>query len=769
MEVCGKYISMDAIEEIRGVVAGDPGISRGKLSRLVCERLGWRSCNGRLQEVSGRQVLAKLDRCGVIDLPVRDKGSFFKSPGSSKSRDLPSVPEVACSLSDLGAVQVIAVPGAKTEQSQQWNAMMDTYHYLGSGPLCGAQIRYLVRSPQQGWLGALSFSAPAWHLKPRDRWIGWSEAARRANLRKVVCNSRFLILPTVRVDNLASHVLSLALVRLLDDWHERYAYRPVLVETFVDPTRFFGACYRAANWKSLGNSAGRSTAFPNGKVSDGPKEIFVYPLSRRWRSILCREPRDPLCSRPRPETFSDWAEEEFTSIGVYDKRLKARLFGIARDFFAQPGEPIPQALEGSQAKTKGAYRFFTNKRVTMDKVLRAHTESTVERIKSHSLVFSVQDTTVLNYTSHHTEGLGPIGTKKAPSTGLIVHDTMAFSAQGTPLGLLDVQCWARDPKQAGKKYRRKELPIEEKESNKWLKSYRAAAEVQALCPDSTLVSMGDREADIYELFDEAAQTPGGPKLLIRAERSRNRRVKGAEQDATQYLWERMSHEPVAGHVMIRVPKRHGRPSRDARLEIRFACLELMAPRGKGPGSLALWSVYASEVDYGAEVSEPLEWMLLTNIATSTFEQATERLEWYAGRWNIEVYHRILKSGCRIEDRFLQMGERLETCLAIDMVVAWRIHWLTHHGRETPDLPCDVFLTEEQWKVLWVHRENKPPPGDPPPLSWCVGAIGRLGGFLGRKGDGHPGPTVIWRGLLRLHYLTIGSRTQHLIHEPRAGP
>jgi len=183
-------------------------------------------------------------------------------------------------------------------------------------------------------------------------------------------------------------------------------------------------------------------------------------------------------------------------VELYDPRLKRRLFDIVRDFYGQPQAPIPQAC-GSHGATKAAYRFFGNERVTMDKVLRSHVESTIERVKAHEVVLAVQDSTSLNYTAHHAmKGLGPINNTVNSSVGLLVHDTMAFTIQGTPLGLLDVQCWARDKEDRTKKKRRHHLPIEQKESVKWLKSYRAAAEAQRLCPQTMLVGMGDREADI---------------------------------------------------------------------------------------------------------------------------------------------------------------------------------------------------------------------------------------------------------------------------------
>jgi len=384
-------------------------------------------------------------------------------------------------------------------------------------------------------------------------------------------------------------------------------------------------------------------------------------------------------------------------------------------------------------------------------------------------VLAVQDTTTLNYTAHPgTAGLGPINTKSDQAVGLILHDTMAFSSEGTPLGLLDVQCWARDPEEAGKKAKRKELPIEQKESVKWLRSYRALAEVQQLCPHTTLVSVGDREADLHELFHEAQQTPSGPKLLVRAERTRQRQVEAAEAEAHEYLWEKMPAEPVAGHQEVHIPRNGARAARTAKLEVRSASVTLRPPKDKELADVPMWAVYAREVDSPPEVTSPLQWMLLTTVAVSSFAQAVERLRWYALRWGIEVYHRVIKSGCRIEDRQLNSADRIESCLAIDLVVAWRIYWLTKQSRETPDIPCDVVLNEDEWKVLYASVRDEPPPSEPPSLRDAVRMIAKLGGFLGRKSDGDPGTTTLWRGLVRLANIVIGYRIARRLaagHDP----
>jgi hypothetical protein len=767
MELCGQYFSTELIDRIGETLEVEPSISRRSMSRQVCEWLDWRAANGKLKEVSCRKALLELDRRGLIELPEVDERHRFPERSAHPGALEGCVGEVECSLAELGQVEVVPVSSRYSKASGIWNDLMDRYHYLGSGPLCGAQIRYLVRSDRYGWLGALSFSAGTRRLKKRDEWIGWSERARYANLQRVVCNSRFLILPTVRVPNLASHVLSLSTGRLCDDWEERYGYSPVLVETFVDPVRFRGTCYAAANWERVGSTAGRSSAYPNGKVSTGKKQIYGYGLCADWRSILCTEPAEAFGDKPRPASFDDWAEEEFSSVEFYDVRLRKRLLTLARDFWAQPGALTPQACNGSEAKIRAAYRFFSNNQVDMQTLLKPHRESTLERIKAHSVVLAVQDTSTLNYTAHgSTEGLGPINTKKDKSKGLILHDTMAFDPEGTPLGLLDVQCWARDPRAAGKRARRKELPIEEKESMKWLNRYQVVAEAQALCPETTMVSVGDREADIYELFSMAMADPSGPKLLVRAERSRNRKV---GEEGQGHLWEKMAGERVAGSYEIDVPAKTSVPARTAKLEVRFAKVTLKPPKRKSLAPVEVWAVYAREVDCPDNVKSPLEWMLLTTVEVSTFEDAVRIVTWYTRRWGIETYHRTLKSGCRIKDRRLGTADRLQACLAIDMVVAWRVLYLTMRARQTPSVPCDILLSEDEWKGLWVFATKTRPPAEAPPLIGAALMIGELGGFRKSRRYPYPGATAVWRGLQRLEDIALAYAAAEHVRRQRDGP
>jgi hypothetical protein len=701
-----------------------------------------------LKEMSCRKALVKLQASGVLDLPERKNGYAFEQASATGVE--PCVPDVECALGELGDIDVYPVSSRYAKDSKIWFALLDRHHYLGSGPLCGAQIRYMVKS-SSGYLGALAFSSASWALACRDTYIGWTEAARRAHLDRVICNSRFLILPTVRVSNLASHVLSLTLSRVADDWENRYNVRPVLAETFVAPP-FTGACYKAANFTCVGQSAGRR---------DGvAKKVFLYPLCPKWREALLPEPEVGLGRRPALKA-QDWTEEEFGTVRVFDARLKERLYMIASDFYNSPQANIPEAC-GSKARTMGAYRLFQNPKVTMDVVLTPHVEATIERIREHRVVLLPQDTTTLNYSAHPmTEGLGPINNADDRAVGLLLHDTLAFTEDGTPLGVVDAQVWARDPDERGKTHKRKELPIEQKESMKWLKSFRKMAEIQKLCPETMLVSIGDRESDIYELFLDAAQEPG-PALLVRAERTRNRQVDQG------FLWDVMKKKNAAGSLKIHIPHSGSRKARDAWLDIRFAEVTLRPPKAYST-PVTVWAVYVLERE---TKKTPLEWMLLTTVPVESFEDAQKRVEWYAGRWGIEVYHRTLKSGCRIKDRQLETADRLETCLGVDMVVAWRVYYLTMLGREIPETSCAVFFKDIEWKALCCYSNRVPvAPEKPPTMLQALCMIAAMGGHLGRKGDGFPGTQTIWRGLVKLYGATemYAILTQQYYHPMQSGP
>lgn len=724
--------------------------SRRQIARHLCQKLDWRGPSGGLQTMSARKLLAKWGRTGQIKLPPARPAPPSRQPRVGQFEPEGSFEPLNGALAELGPLEIVLISNPHSKASKEWNELLDRYHYLAAGPLCGDQLRYLIGCAQ-GVLGALSFSAAARHLAARDQWIGWDLVARRENLYRIVNNSRFLIRPEVRVAHLASHVLGQVLRRLTEDWQSRYGYRPVLVETFVEQGRFRGLSYQAANWQAIGLSTGRGRQDGAHQAKGPLKAIWVYPLHKNFRQVLQAM---PVCPRlappparplpaPRPPP-TDWAEEEFGQAPLKEARLQRRLCVLARDFYARPRAQLPEAC-GTRAKTKAAYRFLSHVRMSMPVLLESHYQATARRVATEPVVLAVQDTTSLNYSAHPaTEMLGLIGSESTGPMGMLVHSTLAFNASGTPLGLLNVQSWVRDPEDFGKKHQRYELPFEAKESVRWLRSLEAVAAVQARCPNTRLVSVGDREADIYELFVWGQAEAGRPALLVRAERDR---ILAEDQGR---LWEQVANAPLAGMLELRVPRRGAQAARQAVLEVRYLAVELKAPKRKAQmPAVRLWAVLAREVN-APEAIQPVEWMLLSTLPVESFESALEKLRWYARRWGIEVFHRVLKSGCQVESRQLCGADRLEACLAIDLVVAWRIFHLTKLGRETPEVPCTVYFEEHEWKALVAYVTQKAePPSQAPTLREAVRMTASLGGFLGRKSDGEPGTQTLWLGLQRL--------------------
>jgi hypothetical protein len=314
----------------------------------------------------------------------------------------------------------------------------------------------------------------------------------------------------------------------------------------------------------------------------------------------------------------------------------------------------------------------------------------------------------------------------------------------------------RDPEQFGKRHQRRTRPIEQKESRKWGDSLARALSLQAHLPGVQLVSIADREGDVYD-FLQPVLTPGGPAVLVRAAWDR------AVAEPERRLRAHLAAQPVAGQVAVTVPRRPGQPARQATLSVRFAPVTLRPPharRGESLPPLAVWAVLAHEDATPAGVAG-LDWLLLSSLPVTDFAQACERVAWYACRWVVELYHKVLKSGCRIEDRQLEHIDNLKRYLALDGVVAWQVLFATLAGRAQPALPCSVLLDAHAWQALFcfVHQVVTPP-DTPPSLQQAVRWIAGLGGFLARKADGEPGVTTLWRGFQRLHDITAAWQLAH---------
>jgi hypothetical protein len=456
-------------------------------------------------------------------------------------------------------------------------------------------------------------------------------------------------------------------------------------------------------------------------------------------------------SKP-PIHDAGWASREFAGAELGDRRLVKRLVSLSERFADHPGASIPRAC-GSWSGAKAAYRFFDNDSVEPEAILAAHTRATLQRVREHPLVLCAQDTTYLNYSTHpRTEGLGPIGNNRDKTIGLLLHSTLALTPQGQALGMLHAQPSVRSKQRFGRcSTERNRLKVADKESQKWLDSHEACQQHAAQCPDTMLVNLADREGDLYELFAAALAPREGPRVHVLVRAQHNRQVAHPQH----YLWDALAAQGVSARLQVKVPRqKNGPPARVAILSVRFAQVTLLAPCLKEhQPCLTLWAVEARETRPPRGV-EPVCWRLLTTLPVRTVDEALEKVRWYAQRWQIEIIHKILKSGCRLEQRQLGSAARLRRVAMVDLIVAWRVLGLTKAARATPEAPASDWLDQHEWRALCCYFEKcSQPPATPPPLRQAVRWIAQLGGFLARRRDGEPGPVVLWRGLQQLRAIT----------------
>ena len=281
---CGRLFSPEDIQAIRKIIADHPDANRRLLSRLVCEQLNWLRPDNRSKEMSCRVAMLRMQRDDLITLPEARRPNVNNRKPLVLTKDSdPQIP-VLVPVHLLGQLRIEPV---NKKNSSLWNQLIDRYHYLGYKPIPGAQMRYFVYCQNHQLLAVLSFGASAWKVKPRDTFIGWSQQQRISNLHLIVNNSRFLILPWVSSKNLASRILGILAKRIADDWQACYKYRPLLLETFVQKDRFRGTCYRAANWIHVGQTQGRGKLDSKHLDPVPVKDIFLYPLNKNFRQILC--------------------------------------------------------------------------------------------------------------------------------------------------------------------------------------------------------------------------------------------------------------------------------------------------------------------------------------------------------------------------------------------------------------------------------------------------------------------------------------------------
>ena len=726
-------------------------LSRAALGRGLCEQDGWRNPRGELCAASARKALPRLAAELGLELPPAQPG-----PPRSGGRWRQGVSALAGTafrgeLEELGEIRLrVAASGA---ERQLCAGLLEAAHPLGRARAPGCRLTYLLEAGL-GPVGVLSFVAAPLRLGPRDRELGWDARTRGAQIRHVVSNDRFLLLPGVRVKHLASHVLGQAARRLAADWERAHGVRPVLAETCVQGSRP-GTSYKAAGWQCVGRTAGQP---PGAAAATEPKSVWLRGLEAGWEQTLRRPPEREPGRFPVMQLGAEdsWARREFGRSDLADGRLRTRLESMAAAWQRHPGAPLPAIFPGS-AEQQAAYRFLHNGKVASADILQPHREALLERLRQESTVLLVQDTTTLNYTGLRgsAQGLGPLKERASSARGLFVHAAVAFTEGRRPVGVSGLESWARPEAEPAAE--------QEKESRRWFRGFDQGRQLGRLSPGTRVVVVGDRESDIYELLKWQSEHRQEAGLLVRANASRQRKVKVRDPQLGQLIRTLQAQPdfetPVVTGRQVVIDSQGGQRARGKRTAVTELCIgqvELQPPQERAQdGPLQVWVVRVLETEPPAG-QEPLEWLLVSSEGGATAEWAERIVGWYEARWGIEEYFRVLKTGTRIEDRRLQEADALVKCLAFDAITAWQVFSLERYARDEPDTPAAEVLSEGEREVIRivVRAERLLPPAErerpfPADIRSWVMLLGRMAGWRPSKRRPLPGNEVLWRAYVQM--------------------
>jgi Transposase DNA-binding/Transposase DDE domain len=451
--------------------------------------------------------------------------------------------------------------------------------------------------------------------------------------------------------------------------------------------------------------------------------------------------------------------QELAGCRFSDSRLGRRFRKFAGQLATKLGQTIPMACQ-DWTNTKAAYRFLSNGRVNETAILAGHFQATRERFAStEGPILVLHDTTEFSYTRESRKAIGILykscGRKDKDGRprlhtvcGILMHSSLAVTAEGLPLGLAAIKFWTRSKFKGTNALKRKvnptRVPIEAKESVRWLENLRQSTKL--LDNASRCIHIGDRESDIYELFCAAQES--GTKFLVRT------CVDRLAGDGRHTIAAVMRQVKVKAVHQVEVRDAKGTVSQ-ATVKVKYHRLRVYPPIGKQKEypPLMLTVIYAQEA-YTPRNREKIDWKLITNLPVRSRKDAVEKLGWYAMRWRIETFHKILKSGCQAEAFKLRAAERIVNLIAVFCILSWRIFWMTIMNRVAPLASPLVALTQVETQLLnsLLPETRKRPKAT---LSTYLIKIARLGGYLGRTNDAPPGNMVIWRGLSRLTDIELG--------------
>ena len=449
-----------------------------------------------------------------------------------------------------------------------------------------------------------------------------------------------------------------------------------------------------------------------------------------------------------------WVERELEGCEFPDKRLKSRLGKVLGELGERIGQTLPAACQ-DWAATKAAYRFFSNPRVDESLILAGHFAATKARMTAEKgPILILHDTTEFSFKRDKPEAIGKTTVLasrpyRSPTTlcGLLMHCSLAITPQGKPLGLAAVKFWTRKKFKGTNALKKKinptRIPIEQKESLRWLENLKQSS---TFVDPSRCVHIGDRESDIYELFCAAQEA--GTHFLVRTCVDR---VAGAGGTT---ISKKIEREPIRGTHEVEVFD-HERHVEKVNVQVRFCLMTVHPPIGKEkrypPLSLTVLYVHERGTPVGRK---PIRWKLLTDLPVDDLPAAIEKLDWYAQRWKIETFHKVLKSGRKAEESKLRTAERLTNLIAVLCLIGWRVFWLTMVNRTNPRTAATSVFTNRELTIL-NHLAGDARQPAKTSIAHYLNIVAKLGGYLARQADGPPGNLVLWRGLSRLTDIHLG--------------